>query len=114
MSNFYLSDPLVLNELKLQDEDFRIYQHCCKQFNVKTMKSFIRLVDIAGQFQLSLEQVQHSLARMTRIRIQGLPLIKISENIEINMITIPPHKQHLLMGVNSKEELKILEKYINE
>tara|TARA_Y100000816_G_C26093838_1_gene578455 strand:+ start:1564 stop:2304 length:741 start_codon:yes stop_codon:yes gene_type:complete len=43
-----------------------------------------------------------------------ISLIKISENIEINMITIPPHKQHLLMGVNSKEELKILEKYINE
>ena len=79
MSNFYLSDPLVLNELKLQDEDFRIYQHCCKQFNVKTMKSFIRLVDIAGQFQLSIEQEQQSLARMTRIRIQCLPLIKISE-----------------------------------
>ena len=66
MSNFYLSDPLVLNELSLQDDDFRIYQHCCRQFNVKTFTVFIRLVDIAGQFQLSIEQVQHSLARMTK------------------------------------------------
>ena len=35
MSNFYLSDPKVLTELKLQDDDFRIYSYCCKQFNVK-------------------------------------------------------------------------------
>ena len=53
MSSFYLSDPKVLNELKLLDEDFRIYQHCCKQFNVKTLNSFVRVVDIAGQFQLT-------------------------------------------------------------
>ena len=79
MSNFYLSDPLVLNELRLQDDDFRIYQHCCRQFNVKTFTVFIRLVDIAGQFQISVEQVQLSLARMTRIRIGGEPLIKIKD-----------------------------------
>ena len=40
MSTFYLSDPLVLNELRLQDDDFRIYQHCCRQFNVKNFKLF--------------------------------------------------------------------------
>ena len=75
MSTFYLSDPLVLNELRLQDDDFRIYQHCCRQFNVKTFTVFIRLVDIAGQFQMSVEQVQLSLARMTRVRVGGEPLI---------------------------------------
>ena len=95
MSNFYLSDPLVLNELKLQDEDFRIYQHCCRQFNVKTLNSFIRIVEIAGQFQLSIEQVQHSLARMTRIRIQGLPLIKISEGPKYLIFDMPRHKEFI-------------------
>ena len=55
MSTFYLSYPLVLNELRLQDDDFRIYQHCCRQFNVKTLNCFIRLVDIAGQFQISVD-----------------------------------------------------------
>ena len=70
MSSFYLSDPKVLNELKLLDEDFRIYQHCCKQFNVKTLNSFVRVMDIAGQFQLTTEQVQLSLGR--KIEIGGL------------------------------------------
>ena len=79
MSSFYLSDPKVLNELKLLDEDFRIYQHCCKQFNVKTLNSFVRVVDIAGQFQISTEQVQLSLARLSRIRVEGLPLITVRQ-----------------------------------
>ena len=91
MSTFYLSDPLVLNELKLQDEDFRIYEHCCRQFNVKTLNSFIRVVEIAGQFQLSLEQVQHSLARMTRIRVQGLPLITVKEGSKYLIFDMPRH-----------------------
>ena len=92
MSNFYLSDPKVLTELKLQDDDFRIYSYCCKQFNVKNLTSFIRLVDIAGQFQLSLEQVQHSLARMTRIRVGGEPLIKIRDNGKFLVFDMPRHK----------------------
>ncbi len=92
MSIFYLSDPLVLNELRLQDDDFRIYQHCCRQFNVKTLNCFIRLVDIAGQFQISVEQVQHSLARMTRIRIEGEPLIKIKDSGKFLVFDMPRHK----------------------
>ena len=92
MSIFYLSDPLVLNELRLQDDDFRIYQHCCRQFNVKTLNCFIRLVDIAGQFQISVEQVQHSLARMTRIRIEGEPLIKIKDAGKFLVFDMPRHK----------------------
>ena len=118
MSNFYLSDLLVLNELKLQDEDFRIYQHCCKQFNVKSMKSYIRLVDIAGQFQLSLEQVQHSLARMTRIRIQGLPLIKISEGPKYLIFDMPRHKEFIkqigFMKFNSSKGWKVLRETITK
>ena len=92
MSNFYLSDPLVLNELRLQDDDFRIYQHCCRQFNVKTFTVFIRLVDIAGQFQMSVEQVQLSLARMTRVRVGGEPLIKIRDNGKFLVFDMPRHK----------------------
>ena len=112
MSNFYLSDPLVLNELKLQDEDFRIYQHCCRQFNVKTLNSFIRIVEIAGQFQLSIEQVQHSLARMTRIRIQGLPLITVKEKSKYLVFDMPRHREFVkqigFMKFNSSKGWKAL------
>ena len=92
MSNFYLSDPQVLNELRLQDNDFRIYCHCCKQFNVKTLSAFVRLVDIAGQFQLSMEQVQLSISRLARIRIEGEPLIKIRDAGKYLVFDMPRHK----------------------
>ena len=112
MSTFYLSDPLVLNELKLQDEDFRIYEHCCRQFNVKTLNSFIRVVEIAGQFQLSLEQVQHSLARMTRIRVQGLPLITVKEGSKYLIFDMPRHREFIkqigFMKFNSSKGWKAL------
>ena len=92
MSSFYLSDPKVLNELRLQDDDFRIYCHCCKQFNVKTLTAFVRLVDIAGQFQLSMEQVQLSIARLARIRIENEPLIKIRDAGKYLVFDMPRHK----------------------
>ena len=92
MSSFYLSDPKVLNELRLQDDDFRIYCHCCKQFNVKTLTAFVRLVDIAGQFQLSMEQVQLSIARLARIRIENEPLIKIRDVGKYLVFDMPRHK----------------------
>ena len=118
MSNFYLSDPLVLNELKLQDEDFRIYQHCCRQFNVKTLNSFIRIVEIAGQFQLSIEQVQHSLARMTRIRIQGLPLITVKEKSKYLVFDMPRHREFIkqigFMKFNSSKGWKVLRDCISK
>jgi hypothetical protein len=93
MSSFYLSDPKVLNELKLLDEDFRIYQHCCKQFNVKTLNSFVRVVDIAGQFQLTTEQVQLSLARLSRIRVEGLPLITVRQKDHYLTFDMPRHRE---------------------
>ncbi len=112
MSSFYLSDPLVLNELRLQDDDFRIYQHCCRQFNVKTLNSFIRVVEIAGQFQLSLEQVQHSLARMTRIRVQGLPLLTVKEGSKYLIFDMPRHREFIkqigFMKFNSSKGWKAL------
>ena len=50
------------------------------------------MVDIAGQFQISVEQVQHSLARMTRIRIDGEPLIKIKDAGKFLVFDMPRHK----------------------
>ncbi len=117
MSNFYLSDPKVLTELKLQDDDFRIYSYCCKQFNVKNLTSFIRLVDIAGQFQLSLEQVQHSLVRMTRIRIDSEPLIKIKDAGKYLVFDLPRHRTFIkdlgFKRYNSSKGWKLLKDHIS-
>ena len=39
-----------------------------------------------------MEQVQHSLARMTRIRIEGEPLIKIKDSGKYLVFDMPRHK----------------------
>lgn len=92
MSNFYLSDTVVLKENKLKDLDFRIYSYCCHQFNVKTLTSFIRLVDISGTFQIGLDKVQESLSRLARIHIDGLALISIKDAGKYLVFDMPRHK----------------------
>jgi len=92
MSNFYLSDTKVLKENKLNNLDFRIYSYCCHQFNVKTLSSFIRLVDISGTFQIGLDQVQDSLDRLARIHIDGLALISIKDAGKYLVFDMPRHK----------------------
>ena len=98
MSNFYLSDPLVLTELKIKELDFRIYSYCCRQFNVVKLQSFIRLVNIAGQFQISLETVQQSISNLSKIHIDGLALIKIHDNGKYLVFDMPRHR-HFIQSI---------------
>ena len=98
MSSFYLNDPLVLNELKLTNQDFRIYSYCCRQFNVVKVQSYIRLVNIAGQFQISLETVQQSISNLSRIHIDGLALIKVHDNGKYLVFDMPRHK-HFIQSI---------------
>ena len=95
MSNFYLSDTKILKENKLNNLDFRVYSYCCHQFNVKTLTSFIRLVDISGTFQIVLEQVQESLNRLARIHIDGLALISIRDAGKYLVFDMPRHKHFI-------------------
>ena len=95
MSNFYLSDTKVLKETKINNLDFRVYSYCCHQFNVKTLTSFIRLVDIAGQFQISLEEVQESLSRLARTHIDGDALISIKDVGKYLVFDMPRHKKFI-------------------
>ena len=95
MSNFYLSDTKVLKETKINNLDFRVYSYCCHQFNVKTLTSFIRLVDISGTFQIGLEQVQESLNRLARIHIDGLALISIRDAGKYLVFDMPRHKHFI-------------------
>ena len=95
MSSFFLSDTKVLTELELTDQEYRIYQYCCRQFNVKTLSCFIRLVDIAGQFQIPLLQVQEALDKMTRIKIDDLQLIKIRDAGKYLEFDMPRHKHFI-------------------
>lgn len=115
MSKFYLADPLVLSENAIDPFDFRIYQYCCKNYDVKKFQPFIRLVNIAGCFQLSLEQVQASLSRLAKVRVNGLPLIKISDNGKYLCFAMPRHTEFIkslgFQRYNSSRAWKLLKEH---
>ena len=93
MSKFYLSDPNI-NTLPLSDIQFRIYHYCCSNYNVKKHEAFIRIVNIAGQFQLTKNEVQQHLIDLSQIKHLELPLISITEKQYISF-DMPAHKKFL-------------------
>ena len=93
MSKFYLTDPNI-NILPLTDLQFRIYQYLCGQYNIKKHQAFIRIVNIGGQFQLTKDEVQEELIKLSEIRHLDLPLISIEEKNYISF-DMPAHKKFL-------------------
>ena len=67
MSKFYLTDPNIINAA-LTDKEFRIYHYCCSNYNVQKRSAYIRIVDIAGLFQLSKKEVEELLIKLSQIR----------------------------------------------
>ena len=93
MSKFYLTDPNIF-QLPLTDNQFRIYQYCCSNYNVKKGEAFIRIVNIGGQFQMSKDEVQEELAALSKIKHLDLPLISIKQEQYIKF-DMPAHKKFL-------------------
>ena len=93
MSKFYLTDPNI-NTLPLNDLQFRIYQYLCGQYNIKKQQAFVRIVNIAGQFQLTKDEVQEELIALSEIRHLDLPLITIKQDKYISF-DMPSHKKFL-------------------
>ena len=93
MSKFYLTDPNI-NNLPMTDLQFRIYQYCCANYNVKKQEAFIRIVNIGGLFQLTKNEVQEQLIELSKIKHLDLPLIAIRNNKYISF-DMPAHKKFL-------------------
>ena len=95
MSNFYLSDPNVLINGNLKPLEYRIYSYCCSQFNVKKMSTFIRIVNIGGQFQMSKEEVENILINLSKIKVNDKQLISIKEGPDYPLFDMPAHRSFL-------------------
>ena len=95
MKNFFISDSKVLTENKISHFDFRIYEFLCSNFNVKKISAYVRINDAAGQFQLTQLQVKESLGRLSKIIIDGSPLITIEDGPHYLIFDLPRHKKFL-------------------
>jgi len=95
MKNFFISDSKVLTENKISHFDFRIYEFLCSNFNVKKISAYVRINDVSGQFQLTQAQVKESLGRLSKIIIDGSPLITIEDGPHYLIFDLPRHKKFL-------------------
>ena len=77
MKNFFISDSKVLTENKIDQQDYRIYEYFCSNFNIKKVSAYVRIVDAAGHFALSQNQIKESLSRLSQIVIDGSPLVTL-------------------------------------
>ena len=92
MSKFYLTDPNI-NTLPMTDLQFRIYQYCCANYNVKKHEAFIRIVNIGGQFQLQKMRSKRAI-ELSKIKHLDLPLIAIKNDKYISF-DMPSHRKFL-------------------
>ena len=115
MSKFYLTDPNIFT-LPLTNLQFRIYQYCCANYNVKKQQAFIRIVNIGGQFQLTKDEVQEQLIELSKIKHLDLPLISIQKDKYISF-DMPAHKKFLeSIGFKKYQSAgwRVLNNHLNE
>ena len=93
MSKFYLADPNIITAA-LTDREFKIYHYLCKNYNVTKHTAYVRLVDIAGLFQLTTKEVEEILVKFCQIKVNDLPLMNIIKD-KYNIYSMPSHKQFL-------------------
>ena len=95
MKNFFVSDSKVLTENKIDPQDYRIYEYFCSNFNIKKVSAYIRIVDAAGHFALSQNQIKESLSRLSQIVIDGSPLVTIEDGPNYLIFDMPRYKRFL-------------------
>ena len=116
MSNFYLADPNILTA-QLTDQEFKIYHYLCKNYNVQKHTAYVRLVDIAGLFQLQTKEVEEILIKFCQIKVNDLPLINITKE-KYTIYSMPSHKNFLekigFKQNNSYKGFKAINGYLNQ
>ena len=116
MSKFYLTDPNIINAA-LTDKEFRIYHYLCSNYNVQKHTAYVRLVDIAGLFQLQTKEVEEILIKFCQIKVNDLPLINITKE-KYTTYSMPSHKKFLeqigFKQNNSYKGFKAINGYLNQ
>ena len=74
MRQFYISDPELFN-IKIDAFDFKLYEYFCRNYDLKRLNPYVRMVDAADKFKVPLPKIKESLDRLSRINIDFKPLI---------------------------------------
>ena len=74
MRQFYISDPKLF-DLDMSAFDFRLYEYLCKNYDLKRLSPYVRMVDCADHFLTPLPKIKESLQRLSLLNIDFKPLI---------------------------------------
>ena len=55
--------------------DFRLYEYLCKNYDLKRLTCYVRMVDCADQFSTPLPKIKEALERLSNLNIDFKPLI---------------------------------------
>jgi len=64
LRQFYISDPRMF-ELKMSDFDFKLYSYLCKNYDLKRLTSFVRMIDCADHMIVPLDKIKAALQRLS-------------------------------------------------
>mgnify|MGYP003148308431 CR=1 FL=1 len=74
MRQFYISDPKLF-DLNISAFDFRLYEYLCKNYDLKRLSPYVRMVDCADNFSVPLPKIKEALERLSLLSIDYKPLI---------------------------------------
>ena len=94
MRQFYISDSKVF-DLDMNDFDFRLYEYLCRNYDLKRLTQFIRMVDCADHFSTPLPKIKESLQRLSLMNIDYKPLLTHKNYTYFDM----PRYKHFLQSI---------------
>ena len=77
----------------MSDFDFRLYSYLCKNYDLKRLTPFVRMVDCADNFIVPLDQIKASLQRLSLMNIDYKPLIT---HKNFTYFDLPRYKEFLV------------------
>ena len=98
MRQFYLSDPELFN-IKIDPADFKLYEYFCRNYDLKRLNPYVRMVDAADKFKVPLAKIKESLDQLSRITIDFKPLISHTDFKYFQM----PRYKHFLESIQFRK-----------
>jgi len=99
MRQFYISDPAVF-DLEMSAFDFRLYSYLCKNYDLKRLAPFVRMVDCADHFEVPMDKIKEALQRLSLMNIDYKPLITHKNFTYFDM----PRYKHFLENIKFKKD----------
>jgi len=62
-------------QVKITDFDFKLYSYLCKNYDLKRLKPFVRIIDCADFMVVPIPKIKEALQRLSVLNIDYKPLI---------------------------------------